>query len=240
MIHQHDHAQLSGDIASNIKKEFFKENSLIDSVIIAGYEHDRCWIALDDTPIWNDHIKAPFSFIDYPLRPKLVLYSTGLDEIEKMNNYACLLSSLHFTSFFIDFKQQPACMSFVERELNRQQLIRDQYKTEDFIIDLHLKFLQFCDDLSLYVCLNEPGISKSEEHLWYRNGIGSDKLFNNQKINAYWNTKNQIKLSDFIFENEFITRLKYKCVYKSEINKFGINEAYKLAKLIEDEIHFCR
>nr|WP_253735858.1 DUF3891 family protein [Paenibacillus sp. FJAT-26967] len=34
------------------------------------------------------------------------------------------------------------------------------------MIEQHFKLLKLCDELSLYVCLNEPGVSKDEEHPW--------------------------------------------------------------------------
>jgi hypothetical protein len=56
MITQHDHAHLSGVLASHFTKEFFREDSYYQELILAIYEHDRSWIRLDDTPIWNDEL----------------------------------------------------------------------------------------------------------------------------------------------------------------------------------------
>lgn len=97
LISQHDHAQISGDITKNLNKNLFGSYYFND-VIVAAYQHDRGWIDLDQTPKWNGN--APFSFLDYPLIPKLKAYHQGLNEVEMMDKYASLICSLHYCTFF--------------------------------------------------------------------------------------------------------------------------------------------
>jgi hypothetical protein len=99
MITQHDHARLSGDIAADWDPEFFSGSYYKQEVLHAIYEHDRGWIDLDDTPFWNDKADAPYTFMDFPLGPKLVFYQKGVDEVKSkapMRRYyvACII--LHF------------------------------------------------------------------------------------------------------------------------------------------------
>lgn len=241
MIQQHDHASISGDIAKHLRKEFFM-NSNIEEVVIAAYEHDRSWIALDDTAMWNDQTHVPYSFMDYPLLPKLALYKLGLDEIEKISKYACLISSLHYSSFFKDWVQ-PECIAFIERENLRQKSILDLVNVNEETISLHLKILQFCDRLSLYVCLNEPGVEKKGEHSWYREGISYSEFFSNKGKNlifTQWIDEEQISVSNFPFDKVFQTRLRYKTVSKESINNCGIDKAYKKADFKDHLISFCK
>lgn len=203
MIRQHDHAHLSGEMAKHLKREFFQSETFLHDVIFAIYEHDRSWIALDDTPVWDDRRQAPFSFMNYPLLPKMALYKAGLDEIEAMNPYAGLLCSLHYSSFFMH-ATQAECLVFLQKERARQRSIKKRLQPiGEETVEHHFRLLKLCDDLSLYVCLNEPGVKKQEEHPWYRKGIKwtptvqakSDAL-----LTLSWMDERQIRVREFIFE----------------------------------------
>jgi hypothetical protein len=217
MITQHDHAQLSGVLASHFSKPFFKEDPEYESLIFAIYEHDRSWIPLDDTPIWNDRSGVPFSFRDYPLLPKLLAYTHGLNETEQRNSYAGLLCSLHYSSFFLH-NPHPDCIDFYDAETARQHRIRQQIQIADSeLINKHFQLLQLCDDLSLFVCLNEP-------------------TFNNGLLSARWLSQIDIALTPFPFDNEFKTELRHKRVPKIEIQQHGLEEAYKNVDWADQEL----
>nr|AYQ72090.1 DUF3891 family protein [Cohnella candidum] len=99
MVTQHDHALLSGEIAKHFTDPYFVDGAYRADVELAIREHDRGWIRLDDAPIWNDRDAKPFSFMDYPLLPKLTHYRLGIDEVQAQSEYAALLCSMHYCSF---------------------------------------------------------------------------------------------------------------------------------------------
>ncbi|WP_199616447.1 DUF3891 family protein [Paenibacillus alkalitolerans] len=242
MITQHDHANLSGQLASMFRTTLLADDKFKDDVLLAIYEHDRGHIRLDDTPIWNDRINAPFSFMDYPLLPKLTHYKLGLDEVEAQSPYAGLLCSLHFSSFFLD-SGQADCIEFVQTETERQEKIAEALKLDDRkLIDQHFRLLQLCDDLSLYVCLNEPGVSKEREHPWYRGGFARSELFNEQghkPLMAIWRNEKEIALNPSPLEHDVVTALRLKKVEKSLIRQKGIEQAYKETEWTVQETAFC-
>ncbi|XEC94169.1 DUF3891 family protein [Paenibacillus tarimensis] len=242
MIKQHDHAHLSGQLASGLSTALLADDERQEEVLLAVYEHDRSHIRLDDTPVWNDRTKAPFSFSDYPLLPKLTHYKTGLDEIEAQSRYAGLLCSLHYASFFPD-PNHPECIAFVQYEQERQErIIFDLQLTDWEAINKHFLLLQLCDDLSLYVCLNEPGAAKEREHPWYRDGIKGSELFNEQAgelLTARWLNEREIVLTPFPFKQSIQAVLKAKNVMKSLIYELGIEEAYRKTEMAVQEVVFC-
>lgn len=122
-----------------------------EDVLYSIKEHDRAWIDLDHTPLWNDELQRPYSFIDYPSLIKLTYYRQGIDKVGRQSPYAGLLCSLHFASFY-------------EAQKN---------------VQFHFKLLQQCDHLSIYLCMQEPGINKAQEISWYRNGF--PQLFSHLK-----------------------------------------------------------
>ncbi|MBP1989329.1 DUF3891 family protein [Paenibacillus eucommiae] len=239
LYQQHDHAFLSGEAASNLKEQLFINDSYVQDVLFAIYEHDRSWIRLDETPVWNDHIRAPFSFTDYPFLPKLTLYSYGLDETESRNEYAALLCSLYYSSFqpIRDSKQVEA-VSFYDQELARQQRIMKKLNLSEELVKKHFKLLQICDEISLYVCMNEEGASKENEHPWYKDGLKT--IVDDQAIAANWLNTETIRLTPFLFKKEFTASIRLKRVPKQLILQLGIALAYSQTPFSEQEVHFVK
>ncbi|MCR8845922.1 DUF3891 family protein [Paenibacillus sp. SC116] len=238
MTTQHEHARFSGEIAANLTERLFLNCNYRSDVVLAIQEHDRGWIRLDDTPTWNDRTAAPFSFLDYPLLPKLVLYKVGMDEVEAMNEYAALLCSLHYSSFVhIQRSERLDCIHFIANEKERQQRIRARLgEIDEHMVVSHFKLLQLCDDISLYVCMNEPGVSKANEHPWYKEGF--ETIIQEQKINAHWVSGNEIKINPGLFNSEFTATLKSKYVVKDVIRRIGIQAAYKETEWSELTVTF--
>ncbi|MBW3112675.1 MULTISPECIES: DUF3891 family protein [Bacillaceae] len=236
MIKQHDHAYVSGETIKHFNKNLLKSDDLFDDFVYAAHQHDRSWIGLDDTPIWNDGKQIPFTFSDYPLLPKLAFYKMGVDEVEKVNLYAALLCSLHFCSFFAKSKD-PDCLRFLQDEARRQHEIRNQLtKLDEELLTQHFQLLQLSDNLSLYFCLNEPGVEKEYEHPWFKDGFKNTGNFHprNQLLLSRWVNEHEVTFDVYPFETDFHVTLPYKKVDKMAIRKVGIAEAYGESRL---EIH---
>lgn len=243
MITQYDHGRLSGDIATSIHPSYFIDEKLRDTVIHTIYEHDRCWIKLDETPIWHDAASRPFTFEDYPLAPKLQFYGLGIDEIEVMTPYGGLLCCMHFSSFeLLRQSEQEDCVAFCTREDERQERLREQlgHLNEEALM-AHFKILQFCDDLSLYACLNHAGAAKDEEHPWFRGGFKHADYFTGKAdgvLQARWLSEEEVRLTPEVFAARCRAKLPYKRVAKEEIRRIGIHEAYLRSPLLEQTVIF--
>jgi len=238
MTTQHEHGLFSYKAASHFSSHLFLEHYLISDVLTAIKEHDRGWIRLDDTPIWNDELAAPYSFGEYPLLPKLVMYEKGIDEIEQINKYGALICSMHFSSFKpLRQSKQSECIDFIRTETERQERIKAALSYPDEgIVRRHFKLLQLSDEISLYVCFNHPGVDKANEHPWYKEGF--ETMIDGQKIHAHWVSSHEIAISPFIFEQQFTATIQSKHVDKHLINQIGINAAYKQTGWTEQEITF--
>lgn len=147
MITQHDHAGLSGVLASHIQGIWFRPDCYDRDTLLAISEHDRGWIRLDERPLWDDLSASPYSFINYPLLPKLPAYKSGLDEVEHMSKYAGLLCSMHYSSFHhIQTSTERDWVQFYETELKRQQRIKkDLNDLDENTLSNHFKVLKLCD-----------------------------------------------------------------------------------------------
>ncbi|MFW5434991.1 DUF3891 family protein [Paenibacillus apiarius] len=243
LIKQHDHGFLSGEMARHFNPQLLESTVRIEDAVLAAYEHDRSWIGLDKTPIWHDAEQAPYTFMDFPLALKLAFYRSGLDEIEAMNPYASLLCSMHFASFF-HLEEQQEVVGFLRKERERQKRLREQIgELPEELIQSQFRLLQFCDDLSLFVCLNEPGASKEDEFPWYQEGFERTEPFNpdtGKPLVAKWVNEKEIRVAPFPFTVPFTTVLKYKRVAKENIQAQGIEKAYQAAPWLEQEVTFVQ
>jgi len=235
LINQHDHAHISGQIIDNWKPDYFTGDERKRSVIVAIYQHDRGWINLDAVPFWNDHDQIPYSFMDYPTAPKVVHYQAGINEVQEINLYAALLNSLHYTSF-PDLGASEYGRIFLAKEFKRQATIKDTLGLHtpgaENLLGFHLQLLKFCDNLSIYLCLNEPGVKKEAEHPWYRSGLPNSEQFaftKGEKINAVWLSTTQIRVTPFPFVAEFSVRVPYKKINTAAIAQQGLAAAFQQA-----------
>ncbi|WP_419954211.1 DUF3891 family protein [Neobacillus niacini] len=231
IVTQNDHAHLAGEIAQSCKEDYFFNDNHTEEVLLAIKEHDRGWIELDSSPVWNDKTEKPYSFIDYPLSLKITFYKKGLDEVEKLGKYAGLLCSLHYSSFIQD-SSEPAVREFWKAEKQRQdqlskalQLTGNEHKQKTLMY--HLDLLKFCDYLSLFISLNEPGDNKGT-HPFFRNGFPQLFSFVTDKpIVAHWENRDTVSLSFSPLKGVLEVNLPYKDVMKEQIEELGIIQAYK-------------
>ncbi|MBS4215221.1 DUF3891 family protein [Neobacillus rhizophilus] len=231
MIKQDDHARISGIFAQSWKNDYFYGMDLKDEVVLAISEHDRGWIEADEWPLWNDEKDKPYSFIDHPMTLKTAIYKKGIDEVELMSKYASLLCSLHFVSF-LQNEVHPLATEFVTDERKRLQFLFKDLgikgnKDMENLFMYHLKILKFCDNLSLYICLNEPGVEKADEHPFFRNGFPEAFSFaNDQPIHAHWTDRETVELSLSPLSKQLQVYLPFKEVNKEEIMLNGLLKAY--------------
>src|SRR3546814_383479 len=206
---QPHHSAIAGHIAGHWKVTNFRGFDQLESVLFIIGAHDHCWREADAAPLLNTATGRPYSFDDYPEDRKIKLYAKGVDDIEKTNPYAAWLCSRHFGSFFETAGKGPA-QEYYLQEIARQTRLEQQLIRQGHDLsagDYHFNLLQFCDNLSLFICLNEAGL---DQHPWFRDGFaGSEKLgVDSRVLNATWKNQETLKISPFPFDMEFNTDLE--------------------------------
>ncbi|WCK54012.1 DUF3891 family protein [Aneurinibacillus sp. Ricciae_BoGa-3] len=226
MITQHDHAAVSGQVAKVWRKDVFEGMHVRDDVLYAIAQHDRGWIGLDQTPFWNDGEKKPYSFQDFPAVPKLAFYRKGVDEVEAHSPYAGLLCSLHYVSFF-PHPDSPDVMAYLADEKARQNRIKGELEFNQRELVFHFDLLQFCDNLSLYMCMQEPGVTKEKEITWFRNGFPQQFRFTQgKKVMARWVDNEHVSLHPFPLQAETCVSVPARAVSMEAAHRAGIAAAY--------------
>ncbi|MDO6658611.1 DUF3891 family protein [Anaerobacillus sp. 1_MG-2023] len=239
MITQHDHALLSGQFAEALRKSFWPENLYQEDVLYAIKHHDRGWIPLDEVPFWNDRREAPYSFLDFPLATKLQFYKKGIEEVSEKTTYGAFLCSKHYRSFFNGAESEHAIRFYAEEE-NRQDQLKELIDIPDDLLTFHYQLLQFCDDLSLYACFQEPGVQKEEELSWYRNGFPQSFYFLEEQdlIRTSWKSTDTIQISHPLFHEDNVFQVQLKRVPKELIGTEGISKAYQSTPVEYRRFHF--
>ncbi|MFD1065071.1 DUF3891 family protein [Oceanobacillus locisalsi] len=237
-ISQVDHALLSGEMLEQLAPVYFEHTPYKDAVIYAAYQHDSGWEAFDRQPFWNDQANQPYSFMDFPVIPKTVLYTHGINMVQEQNNYAALLCSEHYKQFLTEVTAEEA-KTFVQQEAARQEWLISMMKDfdkEQFAADYAL--LQFSDTLSLFVCLNEAGAADEDLHPFFRKGLA---VSNNASalpsaFSISWADTETVTMDPFPFSSAFAIVLKYKRIPKTNIQQQGLIDAYEQASVLSKTI----
>lgn len=239
MTTQHDHARLSGQFAASLREDYWPNSDYREEVLYAIRYHDCGWIPLDDVPFWNDRRGAPYTFLDFPLAPKLTFYKKGLEDVIKSTTYGGFLCSKHYQSFFHNATSVEAKTFYADEE-TRQIQLRETFNISQSLLTFHYQLLQFCDDLSLYACFQEPGISKREELSWFKKGFPQPFYFltEDHPILTHWNSKKTILISYPLFKEEQYFNVKLKRVPKGLVDIEGIAKAYQMTPFEDRTFHF--
>ncbi len=230
MTEQHYHAQISAEIVNHWVDHFLKGDPQIDSILYAIKNHDIGWDLFDKQPFWNELTNAPYSFIDFPILPKIALYTYGVDLVEKNDPYAAALCSAHYVKFMQNHSN-PEVNNYLIKEKKRQQrILMDLPAITPDIFDMHLAILQFADNISLYLCLNEPGLIKSETHYFFQEGIPISPKINKittPYIEAEWLDQHTLRLKGLPSVPSFSVSLKQKNLTTQQIEKDGLIKSYQ-------------
>src|SRR5699024_779879 len=238
MIKQHDHAQISATLYQKLHEKFLPRKEYRSTINYAISQHDCGWIPFDEAPFWNDEASEPYSFTNFPTEAKTVLYEYGINQVEETDPYATLLCSEHYTRF-LKKSTDKTSVEFVQSEQSRQKRILNQLNIARDQWMAHYEILQFFDNLSLFICLNEPSITQEEEHYFFRKGISLPSSFNeNELLHPKWVEEDEIYLNIDLFTMDVAIPLKQKIVRKQAIADNGLLKAYQQAKTEEKIIKF--
>ena len=204
LIKQHDHGLISGEFA----RYWAEEPRPLKPTLYAIANHDIGWQGLDASVRWDEESGKPYSFTNYPMEPKLRAYKEGLDLLEARIPYAACLCSMHYAAF-VSGSEGETAVRFVEEEIGRQRKIKSTMTEEELgNLEHNFRLLQLCDNLSLFVCLNEPG---RNDHPWYKNGFE----FEGTRFQPLWENRRTLRLDPNPFSEPFDLVVPYALIEKS-------------------------
>ncbi|KOY16910.1 DUF3891 family protein [Paenibacillus xylanivorans] len=241
---QHEHGLVAGEMASHWKTELLVDEAHREDLILAAREHDRGWIELDSSPFWNDYSQIPYSFRDFPLRPRFVFYRKGIEEVREKNLYAGLLCSMMYIELFqnnlgANTNDDEDIREYLDDEREHQLRWEQQLGGGEALkhrLKSDVEIILFCDQLSLFLCMEEPG-TPAARYDFFAEGLGCTfDACSRQPIHAEWLSNEKVGLSFVPFDEEFTVAMPYKSVPKASIRKFGLLQAYRRAEWKERRV----
>ncbi len=230
MIEQDHHAHLSEEMIHHWINHFFKNDPFVDSVMYAIRTHDCGWRPFDKQPFWNDQTDMPYDFTSFPVIPKTVLYTQGIDEVEAVDPYAAALCSAHYMKFVSKSNMKEAKDFLKEEEKRVHKILASYPQIDSEVFDKHVKILQFADNISLYICLNDPGVSQENVHPFFKQGIAISTNIDGiakESIGAHWKDEDTIILKGLPYVKPFTISIQQKNVSKQAIHEQGILKTYE-------------
>jgi len=129
---QHDHAQLSGQLAAQYGNRLFAKPEPLESTIRAVGLHDCGWPLHDDRPTLNKD-RLPLDVFETPLDIAMPVWQAGVERVADEDPYAQLLVSLHvlgLSGFAAarqhDRREQFELNKFQHRQIEKQVELRKQ------------------------------------------------------------------------------------------------------------------
>lgn len=254
-IAQHDHAQLSGWFAAvwgNDRVPSLPEPR--SALRLAAAMHDVGWIPLDQNPSWNDELDQPYSFTDFPAWERVKYYGRGVDLVQRLDDYAALLCSLHYTTFFPPPSEVEhyRVRQFLLDEARRQQELCQRLQRHGRHAELErrhhdLALIKLWDSMSLYVALNEPGVSKDQEHPWYKDGFSPVTFPDHARrpgqlgrlqMQVAWLDRDRVMLDPYPFDEPVSYMLPVRILSRQDIQRQGLAVAYRTAPIEMQLIRF--
>lgn len=181
MVTHPDHARLAGAFAEHWGNERFASPEPRAQVLRGIARHDDGWTARDAAPqitrqgkpsAFSTELVGKYSaFEEIDLRDYLAVRNRAVRLIAQEDAYAALLISMHTYSLLSEhadrstiapnelplldqfLEQQKAFQKELQRQLLSNQVITEEQKSENAILD-HFRLLQATDNLSLLTCVN--------------------------------------------------------------------------------------
>src|SRR5699024_9972063 len=107
----------------------------------------------------------------------------------------------------------------------------------------HLALLKLADNLSLYLCLNHPGVTKEAEHFFFKKGIRvassvAEWKSGAEKLTANWKNQSRIEVGGIPYVRPCPVACQAKNIMKERIAEKGLITAYTEAAYEMKEVTF--
>lgn len=232
-IEQDEHALISGRMINKWQSSLFLGEEWRSSVEYAVTRHDRSWIPLDRKFLFLKNQSIPADFTEYPLENKIKAYKRGIEQLVSEDLYAGYLLSCHYASFFKGKNDVEGKTFTMEEEQRQEKLLKEGFSlNKELTADMrhfHFNLLQFCDNLSLYLCMNPWGIDKDNELAWFKEGFPQQlSTLNGQQLYSTWESKTTVKLNPFPFVSERLhISIPYKRLDKQKVKESTVQKVYQ-------------
>ena len=164
LVRQNDHARLSGRLAGLWGREPWHLPEPRHEVALGASLHDLAWAGWDQAALLHGARPAPFYAV--PRTVTAPMYRRGVDAVERIDPFAGLISSLHYSGLFASYwgwepladvtrmpaAEREAVAALLDHERARQVRLRADLAPDEGALERAYKYLQLWDRISLHVC----------------------------------------------------------------------------------------
>jgi hypothetical protein len=187
VIHQIDHAAMSGQFAAVFGNNEFASLMPYEPMVYVATHHDDGWAAVDARAEMDANTGLPYHLTQTPLPYLLETSVASPDANEQHHPYSGLLSSMHTYGLFhgryglsdkvyinlVPAEHKTAVTNMLDAELARQERLKallnadkGRYPFSGDVIFFHnYKLLQFFDTLALYFHMVHPAARTESQFL---------------------------------------------------------------------------
>lgn len=184
LIAQHDHALLSGELASAWVGAAGEE-VLPLALILAAALHDVSWRELDTVPLWDPDRSLPHDFTTYPRELRTDATAAGIRKVATLHPYAGRLVALHYRRLGIETPDIPEAVS----------------DEADPDVRRDVEFLRLFDNLSLFLGLTPPGTGPEGHYSWLMAGERFELPDGSGRLHLSWESETELAVAPFHFRH---------------------------------------
>jgi Protein of unknown function (DUF3891) len=100
LVEQNEHGRLCGEICAHWGNARFAAPTRSTSARVAAAMHDEGWREADDEPLFNAQQGRPLHFLEIEMSEHVPLYRRGVERVSRLDPYAGLLVSMHWTGLY--------------------------------------------------------------------------------------------------------------------------------------------
>lgn len=169
LISQVEHARIAGELAAHWGAPPFEPLAPRDEMLAAIFHHDDGWADWERSPEVDPRQGRPLEFTEMPLGQSLAIWQRSIDGARQLGDLAPWLVSGHFSALLRRANawqparppEAPEARDFLQRQDAERAgwlaawQARDPGRHTAAAAELGLRYLQFFDALSLWLCCAE-------------------------------------------------------------------------------------
>lgn len=133
LITQGDHAALSGQILSAVRRDGWVSRPTREAVLFATHHHDDGWREEDEAPSLDLSTGQPFDFMTLPAARRQAVWPRALARLGATSSYAAALLAQHAVTVFRRYRSDPSWRVFLDDVERRRNEYFDRAAGQGFV-----------------------------------------------------------------------------------------------------------
>jgi hypothetical protein len=133
LMTQGDHAALSGQILSAVRRAGWLSRPTREAVLFATHHHDDGWREEDEAPSLDPATGVPFDFMTLPVVRRQAVWPRAIARLGATSSYAAALLAQHAVTVFRRYRTDPSWRVFLDDVERSRNEYFDRAAGQDFV-----------------------------------------------------------------------------------------------------------